>query len=125
MRMWRHVEHLKNVVFDLATPASKIHFDTRSMTRAEPKQQKQNEDKDKYAEVKKIIPARPQLEGPKGPLIGPKVPKIDKEIRKTLLFEKLINQFQVRIQAEPMSGKYSGVTLHHFKCHVSFRKTLF
>ena len=31
-------------------------------------------------------------------------------------FVKLIHQLQVRIQAEPIHGKYLGVILHHFEC---------
>ena len=39
---------------------------------------------------------------------GPKKPEKKQKGKKIWLFEKLINQLQVRIQAEPMGGKYSG-----------------
>ena len=48
--------------------------------------------------------AIPTRRGPKGFLLGSKGEK--KKEGNMRLFEKLINQLQLRIQAEPMHGKY-------------------
>ena len=58
----------------------------------------------------------------KGSFFGPKGPKPRNS--ENLTFEKLLNQLQVRIQAEPPHGKYSGGNSASFLTSQLFLKNM-